>query len=287
MTAHAGGAVPRHVVEDGEPVLRRQQRRKLDFLGVASLFPRGTAHTGHGIRGFVRSKIARTPAVGVAGHACRSVLGVVYAQVDGRMGFLHWLGEDPHGREANELALVGGLVLAPQQLHGLDPLAQHLPAALERDTQDLRLLREPAGADAHDEAPAAVKVQGGRRLGGGDDVPLRQDADAGGHPQALGGLGRHGRGDEGIGQMGEGLGHLAVRGALVAGLVVHRDQHVLREPQGLETQPFGLRGDIAHGTRLLRRKQGKTHLHDAFRLVLYVVFRCGSGYTLMSRTTGE
>jgi len=76
------------------------------------------------------------------------------------------------------------------------------------DAVGRQLLAVPAGADAEQDAAAGEQVEGGDRLGERDRVVLRNEADPGPEPEAVGD-GRHGgQGDEGVEQTPEAVVHL-------------------------------------------------------------------------------
>ena len=79
------------------------------------------------------------------------------ADEDGRMGLLGWLGIRDHRREFDKLALIAGLWLGPQFLHGAQIVASDGPALTKVHAHDLGLLRLPACAHPK-EHPTARKV---------------------------------------------------------------------------------------------------------------------------------
>ena len=95
------------------------------------------------------------------------------------MRLLHRLRPRPDAIEVDELAVVRGLVLGPDRLHRLDPLAHQREARARVGAVVVHLLEVPAGADAEEEAAAGELVERGDLLGGRDRVALDDQADAG------------------------------------------------------------------------------------------------------------
>src|SRR5260370_17740355 len=93
------------------------------------------------------------------------------------MRLLNRLRPGPCRPEVDHVAVVLGLLLSPDRLDRLDPLAQQLPPRAELRPVICHLLAVPAAADAEDQAPVRNQVEAGRFLGGVDGVPLAEEAD--------------------------------------------------------------------------------------------------------------
>jgi hypothetical protein len=114
------------------------------------------------------------------------------------MRLLYRLGPAPDAVELDVLAVVAGLVLGPDRLHRLDPLAQQREPPLGIGAVVSHLLLVPARADPEEEAPAGDLVQGRDLLRGDDRVALDDEADPGPYQQPLGRGRGGGEGDEGV-----------------------------------------------------------------------------------------
>ena len=116
---------------------------------------------------------------------------------------------------------------------------------VEVAAHDLRLLLEPARADAEEEAPAAEEVEGGHFLGEQQRVPLGDQDDPGPELDAA----RSPRGarerDERVDEVRVALRDHAVLRAREATGRLHRDERMLGAPERLEAELFGLPGHEA------------------------------------------
>ena len=74
------------------------------------------------------------------------------------MGLLERLRPLAHWSEFDEFPLIGRLVVGPDRLHRLDPLARQLVAGTKRGAMVLDLVAVPAVADAEQEAPLGELV---------------------------------------------------------------------------------------------------------------------------------
>ena len=104
-----------------------------------------------------------------------------------RMGLLDGLRPGPDRVEVDVLAVVLGLVLGPDRLHRLRPLAHEREPPPRVGAVVLHLLLVPAGADPEQEAAAGEAVEARDLLRGHDRVALDDQADPGADQQALGG----------------------------------------------------------------------------------------------------
>ncbi len=186
----------------------------------------------------------RRPLVGVGEHAVEH-LRAGAAQQHRRVRLLRRLGPAPDRVEVHELAVVLGLVLRPDLLHRLDPLAHELEAAARVGAVVAHLLAVPAGADAEQEAPAREPVERGDLLGGHDRIALDHQADAGAQLDALG-RGRRER------QRHERVQRVAVLGrqhvaARVGRLAADRDVRVLGDEQRVERPLLDQPGERRRG----------------------------------------
>src|SRR3954447_13726470 len=96
---------------------------------------------------------AREPAVAIFDDAAQRVIGLP-AEDDRRMRLLRRLWPGPDLVEIDHLAVILGLVLGPQRLHGEDALAHQLEAGVIARAVIFHLLDVPAAANAEDETPA-------------------------------------------------------------------------------------------------------------------------------------
>jgi hypothetical protein len=85
--------------------------------------------------------------------------------------------------------MVGRLLLGPDRLHRLDPLAHQAHPRARVGAVVAHLLAVPAGPHSELQAAPAEAVDGGDLFGGGDRVALDDEADAAAYPQPRGGLG--------------------------------------------------------------------------------------------------
>src|SRR5713101_1488231 len=183
----------------------------------------------------------RQPAVAPGHDALEHVLGAA-AEEHGRVRLLRRLRIGPDGREVVVLAVELRLALRPQLLHGQDRLPRLRPAVVEIAAHDLRLLAQPPGADAEEEAPAAEEVEGRDLLGQEQRMPLGDEDDAGPELDAARGARGARQGHEGIDEVRVGLGNDPVLGAREAALRLHGNERVLGAPERLEAELFGLSG---------------------------------------------
>src|SRR4051794_18905501 len=105
------------------------------------------------------------------------------------MRLLDRLRPAPDPVEVDMLAVVGGLILGPDHLHRLDPLAHDGETPLRVRAVILHLLDVPAGSHAEEEPAAREAIERGDLLRGDDRVALDDEADAGREEYALGGGG--------------------------------------------------------------------------------------------------
>ena len=102
-------------------------------------------------------------------------IGVIYqpledggrpaTEVYGRTGFLHWLRVHVDGRDIVVPAFEALVRPGEDSLHDGQGFRGLGPAVVEIDAEKLKLLPQPACADAKDEASCAVGVHGGDQLG--------------------------------------------------------------------------------------------------------------------------
>ena len=97
----------------------------------------------------------------------------------GGCGCCTGFGQAMIGAKSTNSPWYSGVVLGPDRLHRLDPLARQLVAGGEGGAVVLDLVRVPAIADAEQEAAAGDPVDRGHQLGGLDRVALHHQADAG------------------------------------------------------------------------------------------------------------
>jgi hypothetical protein len=95
-----------------------------------------------------------------------------------------------HLFDVDQFAMIFGLVLGPDALHRLDPLAAELVACLEHGAVVLDFVPVPTVADAEQEPPVGHAIQRGHQLGGDNGIALRDQADTGADLQVF----RHCRG---------------------------------------------------------------------------------------------
>ena len=98
-------------------------------------------------------------------HALPAQLGTHAAQNDGRVRHGQRLGIGPHPVEVHELAVIGGFLLRPQGLHGLNMLFEDLPAPVGRGAVVLHFFPNPAGTHAEQKTAVGDAVQGRHLLG--------------------------------------------------------------------------------------------------------------------------
>src|ERR1700719_4049472 len=89
-----------------------------------------------------------------------------------RIRLLGRLRPSHHRREVDELAVIFGLVLGPDLLHRLDPLAHQLEAGFEDRAMVLDFLGIPAATNAEEKAPARDLIYRGNELCRLDGVTL-------------------------------------------------------------------------------------------------------------------
>jgi hypothetical protein len=155
--------------------------------------------------------------------------------------------------------VVGRLVVGPDRLHRLDPLAHH-PESLRRDGAVIRhLLDVPARADAEQEPTARDLIDRRDLLSGDDRVALDDEADAGSDPQPLcRGRGRGGR-DERVERVPV-LGRQLAAGG-IRRRAARRDVGVLGEEQRLETALLRHPGELVRRLYVLGGKDRESEFH--------------------------
>ena len=109
---------------------------------------------------------------------------------------LHRLGPGPRRPEVDELAVVLGLVVGPDGLHGRQVLADHVVAAGPVDAVVLGLGAVPAEPDAERDPSAREMVEGGHLLGQQDRLVLGGEENAGAESDARGDGGGGGERDQ-------------------------------------------------------------------------------------------
>ena len=153
--------------------------------------------------------------------------------------------------ERGELALEGGLILAPEGTHGTDRVVGATTPLGEGDADGVELLLEPADADAESHATAGEHVEGGQLLGQDHRVPLGHDQDAGRQVDGRGHPGQVRQPDQRIGDRGVVVArHLPRRVIGVGRLVAGGHDHVLDGPERLEAHLFGPSGEGGGAVRL-------------------------------------
>src|SRR5439155_5223785 len=140
-----------------------------DRPGVPALLAREAPQLGDPGREVAGPDADREPAVTVLDDAPERARPVA-AEEHRRMRLLDGLRPRPERRKADQLALEARLVLGPDPLHGLDTLAEELPAGAEVGAVVLHLLGVPAASDAEQETPAGEEVEGRDLLGGRERV---------------------------------------------------------------------------------------------------------------------
>src|SRR5204863_3665466 len=108
----------------------------------------------------------RHPLVAVGDDTLQDALAIA-ADDDRRVRALRRLRPRPDAVEVDVAAVVGGLVLRPDRLHRLDPLAHHAEAPAWIGPVVLHLLTVPARADAEQEPSAGSLVERRHLLGRG------------------------------------------------------------------------------------------------------------------------
>src|SRR5690348_10339386 len=110
---------------------------------------------------------------------------------------------------------------------------------VEVSAHELRLLAQPARADAEEETPAAEQVEGGDLLGQEQRMPLRHEDDARAELDAARRPGGTRQGHEGVDEVPVALGNDAVRRSRESALRVDGNGGRLGGPEGLEAQLLG------------------------------------------------
>jgi hypothetical protein len=161
--------------------------------------------------------------------------------------------------------VVAGLLVRPDLLAGLDALAQDPEPLRGVGAVVSHLLEVPARPDAEQQASAGEPVERGDGLRGGDRVPLDQQADRVADPDALGGVGHGGQGDERVVDPRVLARQLAARG--VGRLAARGDVGVLGDEDGLEAALLGHPGERRRLDRLVGGEVGDAEVHprDPFR----------------------
>src|SRR6266852_580686 len=200
----------------------------------------------------------RHPFVAVVEYALERVRTVA-ADDDRRMWLLDRFGPLPDAVEVHEVTVKIGLFVGPELLHGQDPLAHELPAAVGIGAVIGHLLQVPAAAHAEQKASARQVIQRGHLFGGGDRIALDHQA----HPRAKAELAGHrGRG----GQSQKRVKHVRVLAwelctAGPRGAPLSRDVRVLWYPQRLESLVFGGAGQVDDRDRVLGWEDKYAKLH--------------------------
>ena len=175
------------------------------------------------------SEAVGNPAVAVLHHTGEDVLGVA-ADQDRRVGLLDGLGVAAQQGEVVELAVELGALLRPQLLQHEAGFEGLRPRPADVAAHDGGLFLVPAGADAEDEAPAAVAVEGGDLLGEEQRVALGHEQDARPDSDVGGRRRRQGHGNDRVHE----AGHLpAGEDRRIAGALDGRDGMV-GDPERLE-----------------------------------------------------
>ena len=141
------------------------------------------------------------PAVAVLHHAGQDTLGVA-ADQDGRVGLLDGLGVAAQDGEVVELAVELGALFRPKLLHHEAGFKGLRPRPADVAAHDGGLFLVPAGADAVDEAAAAVTVEGGDLLGEEQGVALGHEQDTGAKLDMGGRRRRQGHGHDRVHEAG-------------------------------------------------------------------------------------
>ena len=151
------------------------------------------------------------------------------------MGLLRRLGKRPHRWKVVECPVIFRFFFGPKLFHrqvrfsGLAPPVRKVPA------HDLRLLLQPAGANAEENPAVGKIVQGGNLFGEQQGIALRDQTDA--RPQ----LERRGDGrgprqsHKGVSHVTHGWRNSPIWAPLVAGGHLHGDDRMLRQPQRLKS----------------------------------------------------
>ena len=162
--------------------------------------------------------------------------------------------------EVHELAVVLGLFVGPDFLHGLDALAAYLPAPVERRAVVLHLLGVPAAADAEDQPAVGQLVHGRHFVGHRDRVALDHQTDAAADLDRVGHRGRGGQRDEQVVRMPVFLGQVAAarKRALAAG----RNVSVFREPDRLEAARLALLGERVRSNGIVGGEHRDPDFHN-------------------------
>ena len=106
------------------------------------------------------------------------------------MGFAGRFREGANRGEVVILAVIFGLVLRPEFLHGQNRVFGLSPAVVEITSHDLRLFSQPAGTDTEDKTTAREVIQGRDFFGQFKRIALRDQTDSRAEFNRLG----HGRG---------------------------------------------------------------------------------------------
>src|SRR5216684_1972685 len=204
---------------------------------------------------------AGAPSVGVARNAFERVLRVVRTKYHWDAGLLHRLGVKPDAWKLDYLTAVARFVFAPQLAHRLDRLTQMLPAAREVHSHDCGLFGKPPGADTQDKPSVRVVVDRRGDLRGFDRIALRQQAYHSAELDPLRRLRRQRERNERVGKVTVELGHFAVGGTRIVGLVLRRYDEMLRDPKRFESEVFCFLCDCAGVTRFFSKKSQYADFH--------------------------
>ena len=126
---------------------------------------------GQSLGQFGGSPVEGVPTVADPGGPPEGRVGLP-ADVDGRMGSLNRLGEHLTFVQGVDLALVGGLFVAPERTQDLDVLIGARTAVLPRHLESVEFFFEPTDADPQVNPTRREPVQGGDLFGGVDRIAL-------------------------------------------------------------------------------------------------------------------
>ena len=175
------------------------------------------------------------------------------------MWLLNGLGPLPDRVEVDELAVVLGLVLRPDRLHGLDALALHPEAPIGIGAVIGHLLDVPARAHPEVDATAREQVERGDLAGGDDRISLGHQADAEAKPELLGRRRDRAERDEGIERVRVLARELAAAG--IRRLSARRNVRVLGEVERVEATLLACLAEL-HGIHgVLGREDPDSELH--------------------------
>src|SRR6516162_11068972 len=81
-----------------------------------------------------------------------------------------------YGRESDDITLISGVVLGPQDAQGLDDFARALPSAAEVRAHYFGLFAQPTCPDAEDKPPAREEIERSGDFRSDKRCPLGQQA---------------------------------------------------------------------------------------------------------------